>query len=50
MMAGDAALVPLDGCATVKLVDNSRRFEDTAQAGWAAEAMTFVTAREPSRA
>ena len=46
VMAGGAALMPLDGCATVKLVDNSRRFEDTAQAGWAAEAMTFVAARE----
>ncbi len=38
------AVVPLDGSATIKLVDNGKDFPDTAD-HWAGEAVEFVTAR-----
>ena len=38
------AVVPLDGSATIKLVDNGKDFPDT-EDHWAGEAVEFVTAR-----
>lgn len=44
VVTGDTAVVPLDGSATIKLVDNGKNFPDTAD-HWAGEAVEFVTAR-----
>ena len=38
--------IPLDGSATVEIVDNGRAFSDVPAANWASEAVTFAAARE----
>lgn len=38
--------IPLNGSATVELVDNSKSFDDVPSTSWASEAITFVSARE----
>ena len=46
-VANDRAVtIPLDGSATVEIVDNSRQFADVPEAGWKAEAAAFVSAHE----
>ena len=37
---------PLDGSATVEIVDNGKTFSDVPSTSWAAEAVTFASARE----
>ncbi len=37
---------PLNGSATVEIVDNSKTFSDVPSTSWAAEAVTFASARE----
>jgi len=41
----DGLAVNLDGSATIKVVDNSKRFNDT-ENHWAGDAITFVSSRE----
>ena len=43
---GDGLAVALPDGATVKIVDNSKDFDDVASAHWADGAVSFVTARE----
>ena len=38
--------IPLDGSATVEIVDNGRTFADVPPENWASEAVTFAAARE----
>lgn len=38
--------IPLDGSATVELVDNSREFEDVSSDSWASDAVAFASAHE----
>ena len=38
--------IPLDGSATVEIVDNGRVFADVPPENWASEAVTFASARE----
>ena len=38
--------IPLNGSATVEIVDNSKAFADVPPTNWAAEAVTFASARE----
>ena len=38
--------IPLDGSATVEIVDNGRTFADVTPENWASEAVAFATARE----
>ena len=38
--------IPLDGSATVEIVDNGKAFNDVPPTSWAAEAVTFACARE----
>ncbi|MCQ4864309.1 S-layer homology domain-containing protein [Pseudoflavonifractor phocaeensis] len=43
----DGVALTLDGSATIKIVDNSKAFADTAPvSGWAGDAIDFVTSRE----
>lgn len=42
----NGVVLTLNGAATVKLVDNSRQFDDVPAASWANNAVTFVAARE----
>ncbi len=42
----NGVVLTLNGAATVKLVDNSRKFDDVPAASWANNAVTFVAARE----
>ena len=41
-----AVSIPLDGPATVEIVDNSKAFADVAPTDWAADAVAFASARE----
>lgn len=45
-MGENGVVVPLDGSATVKIVDNSKTFDDVAAADWESDAVAFVSARE----
>ncbi len=46
-IAGDGKLnIPLDGSATVEIVDNSKGFSDVSPTDWLADAVAFVSARE----
>ena len=46
-VAGDGKVnVPLDGSATVEIVDNSKDFTDVPDTNWAADAVDFASARE----
>lgn len=46
-MAEDGKMnIPLDGSATVEIVDNSKSFDDVPSTSWASEAITFASARE----
>lgn len=38
--------IPLDGTATIEIVDNSKSFEDVPETDWAADAVAFTSARE----
>ena len=38
--------IPLDGSATVEIVDNSKEFTDVPAEGWAADAVAFASAHE----
>ena len=38
--------IPLNGSATVEIVDNSKSFDDVPSDSWASEAITFASARE----
>lgn len=43
----DGVALTLDGSATIKIVDNSKAFADTAPvSGWAGDAIDFITSRE----
>ena len=43
---GSAIRIPLDGSATVEIVDNSKTFSDVASDNWAADSVAFVSAHE----
>lgn len=46
-VAKDGAVsVPLDGSATVEIVDNSKTFEDISSEDWESDAVAFASARE----
>ncbi|WP_462385225.1 S-layer homology domain-containing protein [Intestinibacillus massiliensis] len=45
VVVGDGMVVPLEGSATIRLVDNSKPFADASQAPWAEPALSFVSAR-----
>lgn len=46
-MAADGKMnIPLNGSATVEIVDNSKSFDDVPSDSWAAGAVAFVSARE----
>lgn len=46
-VAGEGMLnVPLDGSATIEIVDNSKAFTDVPSDNWAADAVAFASARE----
>ncbi|MBQ4577386.1 MAG: S-layer homology domain-containing protein [Firmicutes bacterium] len=46
-VAGDDALeIPLDGSATIKIVDNSKDFEDVNEDDWHNDAVDFASSRE----
>lgn len=38
--------IPLDGSATVEIVDNSKSFDDVAETDWEADAVAFASAHE----
>lgn len=46
VITGGRLSIPLDGSATVKIVDNSKSFDDVQSDNWAAGAIAFVSARE----
>ena len=46
VVEGDGIRIPLDGSATVEIVDNSRVFTDVPAENWAAGAVTFASAHE----
>ncbi|MBR7148011.1 MAG: S-layer homology domain-containing protein [Firmicutes bacterium] len=46
-VAGEDALeIPLDGSATIKIVDNSKDFEDVKKDDWHSDAVDFASSRE----
>ena len=46
-VAADGAVrIPLDGSATVEIVDNSKEFSDVSGESWAADAVAFASAHE----
>ena len=45
-VADGKVIIPLDGSATVEIVDNSKAFEDVPEDSWAADAVAFASARE----
>ncbi len=45
-VAGGSLVVPLDGAATVTIMDNTKDFADMPNSHWASGAVTFVTSRE----
>jgi len=45
-VAGGSLVVPVDGAATVTIMDNTKEFSDMPASHWANGAVTFVTSRE----
>ncbi len=43
---GDTMTIPLNGSATIEIVDNSKDFEDVADTAWYSDAVDFVSSRE----
>ena len=46
VVEGDGIRIPLDGSATVEIVDNSKAFTDVPAENWAAGAVAFASAHE----
>lgn len=41
-----SVVIPLDGCAKIEIVDNSKQFDDVPETSWAAGAVAFASAHE----